>query len=66
MKKLFKEGWKQVQDKPVPENPADPQTSWTKALIWTVSTASLAGLVRLAIRKGLSHKLEANTKSENA
>ena len=42
MKKVLKEGWKQVQDEPVPNNPASSRTSWTKAVVWTISTASFS------------------------
>jgi hypothetical protein len=60
LRKLLQEVREQVQDEPVPNNPDSRQTSWTKAVVWTISTASLAGLARLAIRKGLTHKLGEN------
>ena len=58
IKQMFKESWKRTQNQSVPNNPASKQTSWTKAVVWTISTASLVGLARLAIRKGLTHQLE--------
>jgi hypothetical protein len=60
IRKLLQGAWEQVQDEPIPNNPDSRQTSWTKAVVWTISTASLAGLARLAIRKGLTHKLGEN------
>ncbi len=58
LKAILEVAWEKLHDEPAPKNPAAPSTTWGKAILWTLSTASLAGLTRLAIRKSLTEKLD--------
>lgn len=62
IKQLIKYGWEKTQDEPAPVNPASNDTTWGKAVAWTLTAAAVAGLSRLIIRKGLTEKLNADPK----
>jgi hypothetical protein len=34
-----------------PPNPSDPRTSWRRAIAWTVTTATTAALIEVAVRR---------------
>lgn len=48
----LKESWKLITKKDPPLNPADSETAWDEALMWTVASGVLVGLCRLAARRG--------------
>lgn len=47
-----KTGWKSVRDEDPPRNPADPETSWTDALLWALAIGVTVGLARLVALRG--------------
>lgn len=49
---VLKESWKLITKEDPPLNPADSETAWEEALIWTVASGVLVGLCRLAARRG--------------
>lgn len=44
-------GWRATAHAEPPTNPADPQTSWSEALGWTVLVGVLVGTARLLARR---------------
>lgn len=44
--------WEAVNKEVAPENPADPETSWKEALIWSVASGVAVGLARMFAQRG--------------
>ena len=49
---LMKGGWKLARGGEPPENPAARSVSWGEAIVWTVVTGIVVGLVRLVAERG--------------
>ena len=50
-KALLKKGWNTATGDDPPMNPADPRTSWTEAVTWTLAASAVAALTQLAARR---------------
>ena len=48
----LEKGWEKFAKDVPPENPADPETSWKEALVWSVSSGVLVGLARMVAQRG--------------
>lgn len=49
---VLEKSWKQVRQKDPPLNPAAPHVTWTEALSWGAVAGIVAGLSRVAARRG--------------
>lgn len=47
-------GYKVLNGNEVPKNPADKQTSWTKALLWGMAAGALLGAAKVIMRPGVN------------
>lgn len=52
VRKGMEKTWEAVNNKVAPENPADPETSWREALIWSVASGVVIGLARMFAQRG--------------
>ncbi|MBW3543592.1 MAG: DUF4235 domain-containing protein [Planctomycetes bacterium] len=59
----LKAGWTAVTDDDPPLNPADSDTAWSQALMWTVAAGVTVGLARLLARRGAAEGWRAWTGS---
>lgn len=50
-RKLIKKVWTSATEKDPPTNPAADDVSWRDAVIWTICTGALVGLVKLVVRR---------------
>ncbi len=44
--------WAKARPDPPPENPADPETGWGEALLWTAATGIGMGVARMIAQRG--------------
>lgn len=44
--------WESVNHKVAPENPADPETSWREALVWSLASGMAIGIARMLAERG--------------
>lgn len=44
--------WELVNNKVAPENPADPETSWKEAVVWSIASGVVIGLARMFAQRG--------------
>jgi len=51
MRNLIDSGWKKMNSGNPPKNPADRETSWKEAIMWTIGTAIVLGLAKMVSRK---------------
>jgi hypothetical protein len=52
--KLTNKSWKAVTHKNPPKHPEAPGVSWKRAIAWTLVSASIAGVVAIATKKGIA------------
>lgn len=50
--KVLNVAWAKVRPDPPPMNPADPETSWGEALLWTAATGIGMGIARMVAQRG--------------
>lgn len=56
VKQILEKGWERAYKEPAPNNPAHSDTSWGKAIVWTLATSALIGMSDLVVRKNISEK----------
>ena len=57
-KTLLRFSWNAATGEDPPMNPADSDTAWTDAVVWTVAASVVAGLSRLTARRTAAHVLD--------
>ena len=55
---LLRKGWNATTGEDPPINPANAQTDWSEAIVWTLAVSVAAGLSQLAARRGLASALD--------
>ncbi len=55
--------WRRVRGGDPPTNPASPQTQWSEALIWAVSSGVAMAVTRLIAQRGAAEAWRAKTGS---
>ena len=53
----LKYAWNATTGEDPPLNPADRETAWSEALVWTVAASVVAGVSQLAARRAVAHTL---------
>lgn len=48
----LKSGWRALRHDDPPENPAEIDTDWKEAILWSVATGVAVGLARLLAQRG--------------
>ena len=48
----LEKGWERINKDVAPENPADPETSWKEAIVWSVATGVAVGVARMLAQRG--------------
>ena len=56
VKQMLEKGWERAYNEPVPNNPVQANTSWGKAIVWTLATSAVVGMSNLLLRKYISEK----------
>lgn len=54
---LLRRSWHAATGEDPPMNPADTDTAWTEAVVWTVAASVVAGLSSLAARRATAHAI---------
>lgn len=54
---LLRRVWNKTTGEDPPMNPADSNTAWTEAVVWTIAASVVAGLSRLTARRTAAHYL---------
>lgn len=52
VRKTMEKTWEAMNDKVAPSNPADPETSWREAVVWSVTSGVVIGLARMFAERG--------------
>ena len=55
---LLRRSWHAATGEDPPMNPADSDTAWTDAIVWTIAASVVAGLSRLTARRTAAHVLD--------
>ncbi|PAP78333.1 DUF4235 domain-containing protein [Rubrivirga marina] len=55
---LLRRSWHAATGEDPPMNPADSDTAWTEAAVWTIAASVVAGLSRLTARRAAAHVLD--------
>ena len=53
-RQAIKAGWQTAFRREPPENPVSRDVDWSDALLWGLASGALAGIVRVAARRGAS------------
>lgn len=50
--RALEKGWAKTKGGEPPRNPADPQTSWSEAVMWAVASGAVLGLAKMFAARG--------------
>jgi hypothetical protein len=63
-RKMVKAAWQKKYHEDPPQNPADRDTSWREALMWSAATGAVIGVTRMVARRSTTTAWERVTGHE--